>query len=828
MKGYIAFCPHFHQPHFQLYKTREEAFFYSYQAWLELLQEAVKLDDFFINLHFSGPFLYWFRDQKKEFTSDLRSLLDSKKIGILGGFADEPFIQLSSRSDDYLYQLKQYDELCTQLTGVSARDWQGIHLVERECGELLLAETTRAAQLIGAPPLYYLDAETFYQSHYALPGGTADYCLKHFGFKDPFSLTTISHIPQEMLYFGLRDEINGQVFYSVPVHSQYRYQLLKRNSFTAEDRIRVKPSHYLFYIKDALEQAVRLSVQYGRELEPIMLIFEDAEKMGQWSKDPQGDKQWLMEFFKLVEQDEELQFTGLRNYMDKVGFLDSYPVASSHSYPEWENWTAKRGIRGVCFGDERLRRVISRLRILEAEQEKFEKIILATIRPSQFADDRQDIWERAMLQSMERFEIIKQVLEQGYPPELAEYYALINRVRNLVYQEDPKWASRHPCYGSSPYYDMQGLAYLELAERLLIYLSRQISAREMKTSTLQLKDWDFDGRDEIYIQNERQSLAIDLDGGCIHYHHILAENLAGDYEQMGAILKNDFADIKAYHSIYRYAYPLVMTETDSSLKYEIFPDGARKENCRNSLRCELMRYADGEYIALEGLERTLYTVQEIVEEPNLSRVLLACEKLISSEQVSCKVRISKEFMIYPDKLSVTMKICIDDRNLDNLFLVPQIVSSAAASDEVDFCPSAMLGFKQGEGNTEILVHDIVENGLEGLDFSDQKLTKANPEEIDYLYFIHTGEGNVFANRICYNLKGNEIPKMEIRPAVQNYYQDLVFSGQSRLGYQSSGVMILPFIPLRDGQAKFSADISWELDSRSNVNDYQHSVQLIRG
>ncbi len=152
MKGYIAFCPHFHQPHFQLYKTREEAFFYSYQAWLELLQEAVTLDNFFINLHFSGPFLYWFRDQKREFISDLRTLLDSKKIGIVGGLADEPFIQLSSRSDDYLYQLKQYDELCTQLTGVSAQDWQGIHLVERECGELLLAETTRAARLLGAPP----------------------------------------------------------------------------------------------------------------------------------------------------------------------------------------------------------------------------------------------------------------------------------------------------------------------------------------------------------------------------------------------------------------------------------------------------------------------------------------------------------------------------------------------------------------------------------------------------------------------------------------------------------------------------------------------------
>ncbi len=115
-------------------------------------------------------------------------------------------------------------------------------------------------------------------------------------------------------------------------------------------------------------------------------------------------------------------------------------------------------------------------------------------------------------------------------------------------------------------------------------------------------------------------------------------------------------------------------------------------------------------------------------------------------------------MIYPDKLLVTMKVCIDGQNLDNLFLVPQIVSSAAASDEVDFRPSAMLGFKQGEGDTEILVYDVVEAGLDELKFTDHKLSIGRLEELDYLYFIHTGEANVFSNRICYNLKGNDIAK----------------------------------------------------------------------
>jgi len=139
MKGHIAFCPHFHQPHFQLFRTREEAFKNSYRPWLQLLSQAVNLDDFYINIHFSGPFLYWLRDTKAEFLDQFNTLLESKKIGLLGGLADEPFIQLSSRPDDVLYQMQKYDELLTRVTGVTAADWQGIHLVERECGEMLVS-----------------------------------------------------------------------------------------------------------------------------------------------------------------------------------------------------------------------------------------------------------------------------------------------------------------------------------------------------------------------------------------------------------------------------------------------------------------------------------------------------------------------------------------------------------------------------------------------------------------------------------------------------------------------------------------------------------------
>ncbi|CFW97598.1 Glycoside hydrolase/deacetylase, beta/alpha-barrel [Syntrophomonas zehnderi OL-4] len=826
MKGYIAFCPHFHQPHFQLYKTREEAYLNSYQPWLKLLGEAVSLDKFFINLHFSGPFLYWFRDQKQDYLKNLKNLLGSGKIGIVGGFADEPFIQLSSRFDDYLYQLKEYDRLAHELFGVTAPEWQGIHLVERECGETLLAETSRAAGLLGAKPIYYLDAETFYLPHFAKPGGAADFCLKHFGFKDPFSFTTIAHLPSEIMYFALRDEIQGQEFTAVPVHTEYRYRLLKRNAFIPGDRIKVKPAHYLFYIKDALENACNLAAQYGREIKPVVLVFEDAEKMGQWSKDPQGDADWLMEFFRLVEQDDEVSFIGLRDYVEKVGFLDTYPVSSSHSYPEWENWTAKRGIRGVAFGDERLRRVMSRLRLLEEAQENFEKTVIEAHSADQFAGAMQEMVTRSILQSPERFEMVQTLLTQNYEIMFSEYYALINRVRNLLYQEDPKWASRHPCYGSSPYYDMQGLAYLELSDRLLMHLQSHLSGKPVEPDAILIKDWDFDGRDEILILNPQQTLAIDLEGGCVHYHHVLSAPLDGDHRHIAEILRRDFKEIKAYHSVYRYSCPLVMTETDSSMQTEFFPQGARRENCRNSLRCELLHFSDGEYTSLGNLEQASYNLDEVRTELDHSRVSLSCEQTVIYKEIVCTVTIRKHFLIFADRLQVIMKVNMDEK-LADCFLVPQIVTSAAPSDEVAFCPVAWLGFNAPPGNSSITVQDIIAPEMEDAGLIDQQIDVSTLTATDYIYLINSGDGNRFAGRISYQFLGDAIEKMEVQPAVKYYYKDLVFAEQSRLGYQSSGIMLQPFIPVQDGEAEFIVDITWQLDCLDKEEEYQQVVQLIK-
>lgn len=836
MKGYIAFCPHFHQPHFQLHKTREEAYENSYLPWLDLLNKATELENFFINLHYSGPLLYWFKDQKKEYIKKLQDLHKTGKVGILGGLIDEPFVQLSSRSDDYLYQLRKYEEIIDEIFKVKADKWQGIHLVERECGEILLHEVSKAAELIKAPPLYYLDAETFYESYFSYPGGERDYCLKHFNFVDPVAGTTIPHFPQEMLYYAFRDEIAGTPYYAVPIHSQFRYKLLKRQAFTPEDKNKVKPHHYLFYIKDAIEKAAEMGKYFGREIKPIVLIFEDAEKLGQWSKDPAGDVKWMLDFFRLVEDDPDLSFIGLKDYYAEQGYFDTYPVSCSHSYPEWENWTAKRGIRGVNFVDERLRRVLCRLRVFEEKQEMFEKQILKHIQEKmEFPSSIKDSINRAIFQSLERYDMIEGMLKE-YQPEYYDRYQLINRVRNVLYQEDPKWASRHPSYGSSPYYDVTGLAYLELSEKILDEMISKSRSRDNNLSLevcskklkYQIKDWDFDGIDEVLIQSNIQSLVIDLEGACVTYHHAIKENFS--QEQLIKMVDNDLTDVKAYNSIYRYSYPFIFTETDSTLKKEFYPEGGRKEVCRNSMRCEVHLKRDGYCYKIGDFAQKTYNLNEVIENKNSIAVVMSCsEEIRLGFSNPINIEVKKTITVKEASINYYVELKLDPAIEEGeIYLVPELVSSAAASDEVNFKPRARMAYKYQVGDTiTYKVNDQVEQNESGFTYKDQEFTNQAPQHIDYYFQVHSGDGSSFQNALYFDFKQIEnLSEVQLWPAVQHYYENMVFPGQSRLGYYTSGIMLKTPILLKDKQVKFECEISWGFDIEEK-NIYDDIIDLIK-
>lgn len=814
-----------------MYKTREEVYQNSYRPWLELLQESILLKNFYINLHFSGPLLYWLQDQKTDYQQKLTSLLKSNKIGIIGGLVDEPFIQLSSRSDDVFFQLKAYDQLCKKYLGVSATEWQGIHLVERECGEFILREVTLAAQLLSAPPIYYLDAETFYESHFANPGGDADYCLKHFGFKDPCSKTTTTHIPQEMLYYGLRDEIGGAAFYSVPIHSEHRYRLLKTHYFTPNDRHKITPKQYLFYIKDVLEKAIAVTASWGKQIEPVIVIFEDAEKFGQWSKDPIADTRWMLEFFHLVAEDSMVNFTGLKDYIKQQGILDTYPVRTSLSYPEWDNWTGKRGIRGVTFGDERLRRIIARLRLTEKQQKIFEERVLdLTSADFKIKAIPIDVIRRALSQSRERFVIVEELLAMHFGLEMKNAYALVNRIRHLIYQEDPKWASRHPCYGSAPYYDTQGLAYLEIASRLLENICRRIfKNKEITTVEAQMIDWDFDGELEVFIETPWQTLAIDSRGGCIDYHCVLADTIVINQSLALKVLNEGMNPVISYHSIYKYAVPLVLTETDSQLSHTINPQGGRREQCRNSFRCDLYCYTNSQYIKVANLANEYFHLQPPTSSNGHISTRCTCSLQVTlPNHEMINVSIEKEFIVTKTNLVVNFTALLDKEISAQLYLVPQIVSSITASDEVDFAPQAFISIPSGSQSLPLTINDTIEkeDGTGAIHFYDEEMIANWSGKLIYEYQINTGNTDSFINNIQYQLNSpNHLARLTIEPAVKQYYQGHVFPAQSQQGYHSSGIMIQPYVYFTAKRAELRVGCCWNFHTPFTKSS--HTIALLK-
>lgn len=799
MKGYISFCPHFHQPHFQLHKTRESVYDISYEPWLNLLEMAVtNYDNFYINIHLSGPFLYWIKEEKKEFIDRLKNLISSNKIGFIGGFCDEAFIQLSARPDDVFFQLKEYGDLLFDTLGISFDKWQGIHIPERECGEFLLNEITKAAKVLGAKPLYYLDSETFYEGHYADVGGPNDYCKKYLGFCDPVSKTTVSKFPKEMLNFCFRDSIGGNDFYSFPMHSEYRYHFLKNNAFNEFDNVKISAEEYFRMIKKELIKAYEVSEKCNKDIPPVVVIFEDAEKFGDWSKNPLNDTEWMNNFFRLVEEDEEVSFIGLKDYYSSNSYFDTYPVFSSRSYPEWENWTGKRGIRGVVYGDEHLRKTLARLNLFEKNQECFDKLIIDKLECSK----SNEMIKNIILDSNMRFYLIEDYLLKTYGEEICSKYRLINRVRHVLYQEDSKWASRHPNYGSAPYLDNMGLPQLEICNRVLDELFEIVSSKK-RNNEIEVIDWDSDGEEEVILYNKLQTAIIDMRGGCIDYHVVLREI---DGSKINAL--------QPYNVVYKTGMPLVFTETDSSLKVDLGSPSDRIERCRNSYRCDIYCFRDGDYQKVGDFSNALFKIKEVKSNKDKSYVVCEAKQVVNDVTYT----MTKKFVFKDELLDVYIVIDYNKEVEFNLFVAPQIVASLTASDEVNFKPISNICFDGCCNDLNLFIDKTVRVEGDNKTYSKYEDKILWNGKVSYEFEVNSGNGENFMNSLDVSFEKPElIEYMDVFPAVMNYYFNYVGDLQSNLSYNSSGIMMLPLIKITDECKEVKIEIKWNFDIKEDEN-----------
>lgn len=810
MPGYIALCPHFHQPHFQLERVREEVFRASYLPWMELLEWAAEeLEGFKVCLHLSGPWLQWIGQEKPSFCRRLARLAASPRIGLAGGLVDEAFVQLSSRRDDFYFQIRAYDRLCRSLTGVSCQEWQALHLVEREGGELALMEISRAAGMCGTKPILLLDVETFYQPYYSRPGNADDLGRLHYSVADPCSTTTCAHLPADMLMYPLRDEIAGQEFYGLPVHSQFRYQFLKRQPLAEGDRTRIEPRHYLFYVKDRLAKARSLAARLNHHQPPIAVIFEDAEKLGQWSGDPRGDLEWMKEFFIRVETDPEVAFTSPGLYLEQHGFFETYPVASSRSYPEWEKWTARRGIRGINLHDERLRKTTARLRDCEALLDGWERQIL-----EKAGSQWDPAVKRAVMESAERFGIIEKMMS---PAEQA-IYSLVNRIRHMCYQEDPKWASRHPAYGAAPYYDMHSLACLELSMALLESFCSQAEWKHEAEPGVQVRDWEQDGCQEWILRCPGQYVVISPCGGCVSYYHRLDPDLAGDPDRMKAVLEEAVQNPLYAAAIQAQAGPLVLTETDSELSSQFYEEGGRVDHCRNSFRCQVRAVSRTGANHQSAFHNCPFEYESSSwDQDTAELVIIAKQKLEMPGYGRLPLIMRKSFKLSAKGLKASAEVMAGEGYFSawpELQLVMEAVTSVAPSDEINLAPESWLEFNSGQGGLTAISMEMESRQPDEEYRRCMRGCLQGLKEARYYCRVTGPCGRSRLDLIQFTFDvGPEPAEINVRPAVKAYLSGLVFAEQSRMGYASSGICLELQIPLDEGRGVMGVTMNREFQNQ---------------
>ena len=190
-----------------------------------------------------------------------------------------------------------------------------------------------------------------------------------------------------------------------------------------------------------------------------------------------------------------------------------------------------------------------------------------------------------------RFRLVEEILAARHPQELARL-PRYSAGEESGLSEDPRWASRHPSYGSCAYFDLQGLAYLELAERLADRMREQLTGDIQPWPEIEIRDWDLDGEDEVVVRTGHQTVVIHARRGQVVYQHAIRENRG--LAELLDFLEKEMLYPVTYSEVLGLSHSLVFTETDSELREEFYPEGGRVERCRNSMGVSFAALKDGE------------------------------------------------------------------------------------------------------------------------------------------------------------------------------------------------------------------------------------------
>jgi alpha-amylase/alpha-mannosidase (GH57 family) len=266
---------------------------------------------------------------------------------------------------------------------------------------------------------------------------------------------------KESLYGYYTTESNGYKINLFPIDKNLRYLI----PFKPVDKIK----EYLNSIS-----------KYG--INPAGIIFDDGEKFGVWPKTYWWvyENRWLNQFLEVITSSDSIQTTHFHQYIkeEKPIGMAYLPITSYHEMGEWSLFSED-------FTEfEELKEIL----IKNGMETYFEKFV------------KGNIWHNFLIKYPESNRIHKRVLDLSISSR--PYKKNKNLLENLLKSQcnDVLW---HGIFGGLYLPNLRDNAY-----RYIIKTEKELE-KLPKTPKVQVKDYDFDGYQEVKIKTENLIVILD-------------------------------------------------------------------------------------------------------------------------------------------------------------------------------------------------------------------------------------------------------------------------------------------------------------------------------
>jgi len=434
-------------------------------SWVKWLEEwLLRSEKLALNLCVPSFFLSLMAEKAPHLLVRLANLIISEQLGLVAVLEGNNLIEMSSRLDDFYYQLKQYAFLLAQTLGVRPSRWEGIFYSPGPCGEYSLWGVVQAAAEVKAFPLLIV------------PGASLA--------EENFSEVSLGR------YLSLQTrEIGDYRFFMVPVH--YRF-----------NRLRISPASFLYQLKSVYEEAREND---GGVEAPLVVVECDFDFAVYGHEQQKEQQKRVAELCQLLLSEPGFRLVKFRDY-----YRDKYAAGRSWVY----SGLPGREVPGY-------RRIWHSLKDLEKQQERIETLVLWALR-ERFPQIKEwlDLVGFGVFISNRRYEIIEHLLSRYFPQARGRAYRILNRIRNQLYPAYASTGKEDSFFAPWPFNDYSRcLTVLQLAHRLAAAMLLLFRGKNTELRQVERRDWDGDGQEELVVLTDQQMMVLNPVGGVI-YHQV--------------------------------------------------------------------------------------------------------------------------------------------------------------------------------------------------------------------------------------------------------------------------------------------------------------------